>query len=871
MIVHPYADFLKQVEKPGRYLGGEFGARKAAPDASVRMVLSYPDTYEIGMSHIGLGVLYDTVNATPEVSCERVFMPWGDMEKALRERGLPLVSLESATPLSEFDVVGFSLQYELTYTNLVAMLELGRIPRRSEQRGPQDPLVIVGGPLAAHSEPIAPFVDVVVLGDGEESLPMLLREVLRCKAAGRDRPALLAAMDALPFAYVPGMHRRARINDSGRWVVGETPRKLAKWATVKHLGQHRTGGTISPNVETVFDRFSLEVARGCSGGCRFCQAGFLYRPIRERDEREVAEAVSNAVRCTGFDAVSLASLSTADHSRVVPMLAELGETFTPKRVSFFVPSLRAYGLDASVVEVLSRLRATGVTLAPEAGSQRLRDVINKNITEADLMVAAARFFDWGLMRIKLYFMIGLPTETDADIEAIVDLATRLRDFGRRRLRGRTPIITVSASTFVPKPFTPFAGESMLDTDDILRRQQMLYDLGRRQKLEIRTHSEPLSRLEGVLCRGDVSLAPVIEKAVDLGARFDGWSEQFRGDIWDTVLSEVDQRALLGPIAEGDRTSWDHVAAGVDDTFLEKERRRAAVARTTEPCGRFTTDVADKDRFVCHHCGVACVRESVPLRAPREAAMPDSLPAPKPQKKGKPLPRTIDSQKNIQPSRVILYLSKWGRQVFVGHLDTIRQVMRALRRAGLDIYYTQGFNPKPKLSSAPPLPLGTAAMADPIEVYLVHPPTAAEILERLNRAVPEDMAFVRAEILPREGRSLSKRLIDARFIALLNADRDTVLSGRDRVLNAGAIIVSRTRKGHVSEVDVRPYIREIELLDALPEGVPLPVDSTRIPISFSLYLPGSGGCKPSELLREMVGPLSSDAWVVRREIALEPAR
>lgn len=867
MIDHPYSEILKNVERPGRYLGGEFGAISSSKSPHVRMVLSYPDTYEIGMSHIGLGVLYETVNGMPNVACERVFMPWGDMERALREHQLPLLSLESATLLCDFDVVGFSLQYELTYTNLIAMLDLGRIPRHAKQRTDDDPLVIVGGPLATHCEPISDFVDVVILGDGEQSLPRLLQVISQCKSKEASRDEILNRMDELPFAFVPFRLNRTQDADSNRRVVTENGVKVGQWTTVETLGAEKTGGTISPNIETVFDRFSLEVARGCTGGCRFCQAGFLYRPVRERTEADVACAVEKAVTCTGFDAVSLASLSTADHSRLVPMLTELGETYTPKRVSFFVPSLRAYGLDPTVVEVLSRLRATGVTLAPEAGSQRLRDVINKNISESDLMVAAARFFDWGLMRIKLYFMLGLPTETDDDLREIVALAARLRNFGRKRLRGRTPLVTVSVSTFVPKPFTPFALEPMLGPEEIRRRQQILFEQGKRERLEIRVHEESLSILEGVLSRGDQTLGAVLEKAVDMGARFDGWSDQFRADVWETLLQEIDVASYLGPLPTGGRTPWDHVTAGVDCTFLDKERQRAEEAKSTTPCGRFRDE--SREQFVCHHCGVACQRQDVPLRGVRAVSDINTLPEPKRPQKGNPRPRAHDESEVLEPTRVVLYLAKWGRQAFVGHLDTVRHVIRALRRAGLTLYYTKGFNPKPKISSAPPLPLGMAAMADPIEVFLVDPPDADGILERLAASVPADMAFTRVEILPKAARGMSKRLIEAQFVAQVDTDLETAAQGAQKVLEAESLPVERTRKGKTSVVDVRPYIKKIEVTPDSPVDLPLPVNKNRVSVSFSLYLPGSGGCKPMELLSAMVGEAAKSAWVVRRQIVLEP--
>lgn len=868
MIDHPYADFLKNIERPGRYLGGEFGAVAPLPDADVRMVLSYPDAYEIGMSHIGLGVLYEIAASRPGVSCERAFMPWGDLEKELRARGLPLVSLESAEPLCVFDVVGFSLQYELTYTNLITMLDLGGIPRRAFMRGEDDPIVTAGGPAAAHCEPIAPFLDLVFIGDAEEALVLFLERFRELKKQGADRETILCELDALPFVFAPNNYRRVQDERSGRLVVGKDAAPLARWARIKKLGDYPPGGSVSPNVETVFDRFSLEISRGCVGGCRFCQAGFLYRPVRERTSEEARTAVERAVSCTGFDGVSLASLSTADHSDIGPMLCMLGNEYTGRRVSFFVPSLRAYGLDDEMVEVLTRLRATGVTLAPEAGSQRLRDVINKNITEDDLLVAAARFFDWGLLRIKLYFMLGLPTETDDDLREIIRLAAAVRNFGRRRLHGRTPSITVSVSTFVPKPFTPFGREAMVDADEIRRRQALLADWGRQERLEVRTHAPSLSILEGVLCRGDFSLADALERAADLGARFDGWSEQYRGDIWDKVLADVNVTAAVGLIPDDARVPWDHIAAGVNASYLADERAKAMAAETTEPCGRFAQE--DGDRFVCSHCGIACKRGELPIRPPRVSARPEDLTPPAPRQRGNPRPRAVNDNASAKPVRTVLFFSKWGRQTFVGHLDTMRIVMRSLRRAGLELHYTQGFNPKPKLVGGPPLPLGIAALKEPLEVFLIDPPDNDEIMRRLSVSCPRDFAFVGMERLPEGHKGLSRRIEAARFIAAFPCERDLVLRGTDALLAASSVKVIREKKGESKTVDIRPFISAAEVLDAAPDGLLLPPASDRVFVAFSTHIPGSGGCKPLEVVSAICPQAAPDAWIVRTEVVLEPA-
>ncbi len=868
MLFHPYADFLTRVERPGRYIGGEFGAILPKEDAEVRMAVSYPDTYEIGMSHIGLGVLYEIVNSTPHLSMERVFMPWGDLEKELCARDLPLVSLEGARPIREFDVLGFSLQYELTYTNLVAMLFLGRIPRRATKRGEEDPIVIAGGPLAAHCEPIAPFLDLVFLGDGEESLVEFLQLLGALKKQSVSRASKIEALARLPFVFAPNAHLRERDESSRRLVVGEPKSPLAAWSKVSRLSDFAPGGSISPNVETVFDRFSLEISRGCVGGCRFCQAGFLYRPVRERTVDDARKAVERAVSCIGFDGVSLASLSTADHSAVGPLLSILGEEYTPRRVSFFVPSLRAYGLSDEMVEVLSRLRATGVTLAPEAGSLRLRDVINKNITDEDLLVAASRFFDWGIMRIKLYFMLGLPTETDDDLLEIIRLAAEVRDFGRRRMHGRTPTVTVSVSTFVPKPFTPFAKEAMIERDEIRRRQALLIDAGRKERLEVRTHAVELSVLEGILCRGDASLADAIERAVILGARFDGWSDQYRPDVWNEVLKDVDVQAALAAIPQDARVPWDHIVAGVDESYLAQELNRARQGVLTEPCGRFAAE--DGDRFVCEHCGVGCKRKELPVRPARLRGDLRALKPPAPKPKGFPRPRPIEGAKEKKPVRIVLFTAKWGRQAFVGHLDTMRIVMRSIRRAGLELFYTQGFNPKPKISAPPPLPLGMSAMKDPIEVFLVDPPDDETLMSRLSSACPLDFAFVGVERLPDGHKGLGRRIESATYIAALRCERSRAEEGVQTLLSQSSIEVVREKDRAKQVVDIRPYIIGAEVLDRAPEGLRLPREEDRVLVTFSHYIPGSGGVKPMEVVRAICPDAADSARLIRTEVVLEPA-
>ncbi len=871
MFDHPYAPFLRLIERPGRYVGGEFGAVVPDPAAELSVALAYPDCYEIGMSHIGLSVLYECVNRMERVTAERVFMPWPDLEAELRSRDVPLVSLESARALHQFDVLGFSLQYELTYSNLLAMLDLGGIPRRSADRSESDPLVIVGGPLATQCEPLAPFVDLCVVGEAELALPQLLELLMALKKEGLERGSLVDRLAELPFVFAPDRLSRERDPHSGRMLV-RTAQPVAQWARVDQLGELPPGRGPVPAVQAIFDRYSVEVARGCTQGCRFCQAGFLYRPTRERSESQTSSAVDRAVSCLGFDEISLAALSTADHSRLVPMLADLGEVCTPRRVSLSVPSLRAYGLPDEVVEIVSRLRATGVTLAPEAGSQRLRDVINKNITREDLFAAAARFFDWGVMRLKLYFMLGLPQETDDDLAAIVELAGSLRKFGQSRLGGRKPAITISVSTFVPRPFTPFEREPMIGVDEIRRRQQIVEGLARQQRMEVRVHDPRLSVLEGVFCRGDIELAPVLERAVDRGARYDSWADMFKQEVWDEQLRTVDVEALLGAVPQDARLPWSHVDIGVDPAYLNKERRKALDGKTTQPCGHFAAEVAGKTRFVCHNCGLSCDKNELPLR-PHRPAEPTEIPPPR-QRAKRPQPRAVPQQAEQHPVKIRLVFAKWGRQAFVGHLDTIRALMRSLRRAGLELAYTQGFHPKPKLESSPPLPLGVSGLNELLDVWLVAPSADGEIIERLKSALPVEMAIRSARRVRAGEQSLNRSLTAAHYVALLRVDSNVATQALNELLAAESLLVERTRKKKTKQIDLRPYVQQAGMIGA-PMSVEqlvdlrLPQDIERTAVSFKLKLSTSGGAKISELLALAFGSGAEDAFVVRTGIDCAP--
>ncbi|MBI4957310.1 MAG: TIGR03960 family B12-binding radical SAM protein, partial [Myxococcales bacterium] len=608
---HPYADFLDRVLKPARYTGGEAGvARRDWASAEARVCLCFPDIYDIGMSHLGLRILYRILNDDPRTLAERCYAPWKDVEAELRARGLPLVSLESYRPLRDFDVVGFSLQFELTYTNVLNMLELGGLAVRSADRGEDAPLVVAGGPNATHPEPLAPFIDAFVVGDGEAKSTELALAWVRLRAEGQSRRERLRALARLGGVYVPALYGASPEPATGLLVVDPpteadaaagvpfpVKRTMVRLADYPFPDHGPTGGP-----EAIFERTSIEITRGCTEGCRFCQAGMIYRPVQERDPEEVLATVLSAVAKSGNDEVSLTALSTADVSYIHPLIQKLAPKLAAERVSLSVSSLRAYGLAPELLDELARVRAGGLTFAPEAGSQRMRDVVNKNVTEAQLEESAERIFSRGFTKMKLYFMIGLPTEEDSDVRGIAETGIRAAGTGRRAARagghneGRVEV-TVSASTHVPKPHTPFQWAAMDPLAEVERKQGLLREVLREaaqgqdrraaRAVRLRTHAADGSVLEGILARGDRRIADVIEHAWRAGARFDSWDDELRLPLWEQALAahDVEQGRYLGTLPVTARLPWSHIDVGLEDGFLAREYRRALANRLSPPCGK----------------------------------------------------------------------------------------------------------------------------------------------------------------------------------------------------------------------------------------------------------------------------------------------
>ncbi len=791
-----YERFLPLVEKPARYLGTEHGAIYKDPRAvSVHLALAFPDVYEIGQSHLGLQILYQVLNRDRRFYAERVFAPWPDMERQLRARSLPLVSLETATPLRDFHIVGFSLQYELTYTNILAMLDLGGIPIYSFERTASQPLVIAGGPCAFNPEPLAPFLDAVLVGDGEEGAVEICEAYLAWD--GRDRYALLESLRRIAGVYVPLL---CPAEPAGRLGFVCAPPRGTHAGTVRKrvlsdLGKAPpVAAQIVPLVRTVHNRANVEVMRGCVKGCRFCQAGYIYRPLRERSPSSVIGRASELLGNTGHDEVSLLSLSTGDYSCLEGVLEALLARIADRGVAASLPSTRVDALRPDLVRQLAAVRNTGVTLAPEAGTERLRRVIQKEYTEEQLLDAAARLFAHGWRRLKLYFMIGLPTETDEDLEGIAKLCARVKTVAGRRAN-----VTASVSTFVPKPHTPFQWMEQIGLEETRRRQHYLAKRLARLGIRFRWHDPRQSHLEGILARGDRSLAPVIEGAYRLGCRFDAWTDQLRLDLWREALSlcDVGPDRFLGARWTEDPLPWDHIEAGVSKGFLLRELEAALGEMRTPDCA--------VER--CSHCGVC---DFVTIRnvvyAPKAAKGTERRWEP-PLEKPKPGRLTgATSKKPVQRIRLAHLKVGWAR--FLGNLDLVATILQALRRAELPLALSAGHRPAPLLSPGPALALGVESLGEFLDLWFYRPLPPTEAARRLNRELPEELRVVEALDVPLSSPSIESQVeafvyeVDTADLCATGVAEEKLLELVEAFRQADTWPVLKTTKGKTQTIDAK---------------------------------------------------------------------
>ena len=595
---------LPRVQKPARYVGGEYNAvMKDKAQVDLRFAFCFPDTYEIGMSNLGYRILYGVLNEMPGVWCERAFAPWTDMEAELRAAGLPLCALESGDPVGEFDVIGFSVGYEMAYTAMLNMLDLAGLPLRSEDRTALTPLVIAGGTAMYNAEPVADFIDMALIGEGEELLPEVVELCRRAKAEGWDKPRLLRAAAQIQGVYVPSLYDVDYKEDGT--VRAITARDGAPEKVVKRVVHHMDRAyypakTIVPSTEIVHDRVTLEVFRGCIRGCRFCQAGYVYRPVRCRSREQLARYGQEAIADSGYQEMTLSSLSTSDYPELVGLCGDLELFCGEKHVNLSLPSLRADNFSMELMQRLQKGRKAGLTFAPEAGTQRLRDAINKNVTEEELMESLRTAFSGGWSAVKLYFMLGLPTETDEDVAAIAELANRAVHVWREYAsnKNRPLRITVSTSWFVPKPFTAFQWEPQISIEEYERRVKLLRSSITAKAVTYNWHDGDTSFLEAVLARGDRRVGRVLEKAYRKGARLDAWTDCFDLGRWTEAFAECGLDPAFYANRERGRDEimpWSVISCYVSDSYLWRQRELAYQSETTPDC-----------RTQCGGCGANIV-------------------------------------------------------------------------------------------------------------------------------------------------------------------------------------------------------------------------------------------------------------------------
>ncbi len=766
-------DFLPLVAKPARYINTEINAvHKDLTQVRTRVCLFFPDTYEVGMSHLGIRILYHILNSRPDTACERVFSPWPDYEDRLRVSGRPLTSLESNLPLAEFDIIGITLQYELSYSNIVAGLELAKIPVRSEDRTESHPLIIAGGPCSVNPGPLSDFVDLFFIGEAEEAV----HEIVQLRQVHPGKREFLSAISKQEGFYAPSLGK-----------ASARRRYLKSIETAPYPDE-----PIVPLMKPIHDRVTVEVARGCIRGCRFCQAGIIYRPYRERSAETVKGLLEGSLSCTGYDELSLASLSSGDYSDIQPLIIELMEKYRDSRISVSLPSLRVGTLTPEMIRAIAGTRKTGFTLAPEAGTERLRRVINKPVSDQDLMEAAETIFRSGWNTIKLYFMIGLPTETDQDLDGIIRITNELAGIGKRASR-RPVQINVSVSTFVPKPHTPFQWHGQAPIGEIRRKQAYLEKGLKRRGVTLKAHNPETSLLEGAFARGDRQLGRVIEEAVRLGCRFDGWTECFDFKKWTAAF----QKCGLDAVSYATRTfgpeeelPWDPIKSGVTREFLKREYQRATEERTTENC-----------RVECEHCGLGCTNGGTPSLGRPAASIAANTHVELPALTGRRQPAGLPDMS----IRVRMKFTKSGRIRFLSHLDFMTLFHRAVARAKAPIAFSQGYNPHPKLAFGPALPVGMESRTEYLDLEVDAFADLLQITKGLNNALPEGVRILESKVVPKKAPSLSGSISRYTYeVAVAGPHRDGIEARVKDFMSRSSVIVSKEGK----QKDIRPCIESI---------------------------------------------------------------
>ncbi len=785
---------LLRVRKPSRYLGCEINSVHKADDPGLLSVcLAFPDLYDLGLGNLGILILYHILNARADAVCERAYAPAVDLEEILRAEGLPLFSVESKRPLRDFDILGFTLQHELSYTNILNMLDLGGIPVLAVERGDTEPVVIAGGPCAVNPEPLADFIDAFAIGDGEDVVLDIADAVLA--ARNRPRAERLEALAGIPGVYVPSLYPMRTLPDG--WIVPdlERARPVTK-RIVRNLDEAPFPvDYIVPFTEQAQDRISLEVLRGCTQSCRFCQAGMTTRPVRERSLGVLREQMERTLTATGYEQVALSSLSTCDYSRPRALVSQSVETATRHGASVSLPSLRTDSFSVGLSEMTRTIRQSGLTFAPEAATDRMRAVINKWISEDDLLAVTGEAFQRGWDVIKLYFMIGLPTETDGDVAAVGKLANRV--LGHGRAVNRRARINLGVSTFIPKPHTPFQWDRQITIDETFAKHDLLRRVLGRNGPKFGRHDAEMSALEGLFSRADRRVGRLLHIAWSKGARFDAWTEHFNWPLWQESIAEwgLNPEDYTGPIPLERPLPWDHIDVLVDREYLREEHETSREGGLTRDC-RYTR---------CNECGVihaetagcaAMLKASRDgIRIEREWNPPEA-----------PVETALEPEER---TRLVVTFAKEGLLRFLGHLELANAFQRVLRRAGIPVAMSQGFHPQPKLSFATPLPTGMESRNELADVLVVGSISCEDFVRRFNASAPEGLRVIQAEERPLTGPSLMARTLAGEYEIAGPVIEN--LEGKVRgILERNVIEVTRKSKNGPKVVNIRPFIEELSV-------------------------------------------------------------
>jgi radical SAM family uncharacterized protein/radical SAM-linked protein len=774
-----FDELLLGAEKPSRYIGAEVNAVHK-DNAEVRFLLAFPDTYEVGMSHLGLQILYSILNEIPYVAAERCFAPWPDREKQLREGEIPLTSLESQMRLADFDIIGFSLQYELSYTNVLNMLDLAGIPLARTERKDGQPLIIAGGPCCFNPAPLADFIDAFVIGEGEEVVGEIAATIRAGKKKSLSRNDLTEQLAKIPGIYVPAVHGKNQI------IKKRSITDLNLWAHPLR--------PVVPLMQTIHDRITLEIARGCTRGCRFCQAGMLWRPYRERNTSLLMEMAEKALQATGHEEISLLSLSSGDYSCLEPLVINLMNKYHSRRVAVALPSLRVESLTGTLMEEIKRTRKTSFTLAPEAGTDKMRLIINKGNTSEDLLSTVDRIFSAGWKSIKLYFMLGLPHEEQADMEGIVHLGYEALRAAKNRGQ-----ITISLSTFVPKPHTPFQWHRQISMEETHAQQDFIRQRIKNRNINVKWHDAKMSFLEGIFSRGDERVGALLETAFRKGCRFDGWSEILRFDLWQEAIAEtgINPEDFTRERGINEILPWDNIDCGVSREFLLKEKQKSEDLTATVDCR-----LDD-----CQNCGACDFSATKNI-----FAVPEEI-----QKvvSSKPMPKPAPGNEK----KYRLTFSKLDRAGFLSHLELSAALLRALRRSSIALAYSIGYHPHPKISFATATSVGMESKQEYLDIVASEYLSDLDLLKNeINSALPLGIEILEIKTLSSGDKTIAQILQGFEYELYLPADIDALrmsaIKGNiEEFMAAPVFNIQKVSKGKTVTKDIRPFVQSMILDDA----------------------------------------------------------